>query len=75
LDTSFNQIRQYAEKNPAVMIRLMDAFITISSFAENRNQRDHILKHANMVMNAAEHSFIETQDLDTIRSKYITLKL
>ncbi|CAN5134711.1 DUF2254 domain-containing protein [soil metagenome] len=73
MDTSFNQIRQYAEENPTVMIRLMDAFITIDSFAENRNQREHILKHADMVMNAAENSFVETRDLDDIRSRYNTL--
>jgi len=75
MDTSFNQIRQYAEENPTVMIRLMDAFNTISSFTENRNQREHILKHADMVMKAAENSFAETRDLDDIRSRYNTLQL
>ncbi len=75
MDTSFNQIRQYAEENPSVMIRLMDAFTTICSFAENRNQREHILKHADMVMNAAENSFVEDRDLDDIRRRYNTLRL
>lgn len=75
MDASFNQIRQYAEEIPAVMIRLMDAFITICSFAENRNQREHILNHADMVMNAAENSFTETRDVDDIRSRYNTLRL
>jgi len=74
LDTAFNQIRQYGESSPSVMIRLMEAMKTISSFTRNKNQQEFVFQHAEMIMNAAERTFSEKRDLDEIKKRFETLK-
>jgi uncharacterized membrane protein len=74
LNVAFNQLRQYAERNPSVMIRLMEALTTISTFAKNKNQQELILQHADMIMNAAEKAFSEERDLDDMVLRFIALK-
>ena len=69
LDASFNQIRQFAKGSPSVVIRLMEALITINKFANRRNYRDAIRKHARMVLNMAEKSFTEPNDLDDLKER------
>lgn len=70
LGAAFNQIRQYAEGSPPVVIRLMDALITISRFAGNAEQQSAIHLHADMVWNTAQRSFKEKHDLEVIRERY-----
>ena len=74
LNVAFNQLRQYAERNPSVMIRLMEATHTISTFSRNKNQQDLIIRHANMIMKAAEKTFSEHRDLEDIKERFIKLK-
>lgn len=73
LNAAFNQLRQYAERNPSVMIRLMEATNTISTYARNINQQKLIVQHAEMIMNAAEKTFSEKNDLEDIKERYKTL--
>jgi uncharacterized membrane protein len=70
LNASFNSIRQYGEGNPSVMIRLIESFHTIMSFAVRNQYREEIKKHAGMVIRAAERSFRESGDLDDIRKRF-----
>ncbi|MFO7670168.1 MAG: DUF2254 domain-containing protein [Bacteroidales bacterium] len=70
LNTAFNQLRQYAERNPSVMIRLMEAMNIISTFARNKNQQKLIAQHAKMIMNAARKSFSEKRDLEDLKKRY-----
>lgn len=70
LNASFSQIRQYAEKSPSVMIRLLEAMITINSFARTNNQKQQIFQHAEMVMTAAERTFLENRDLEDLKDRF-----
>ena len=74
LNASFNQLRQYAERNPSVMIRLMEAAMTISAFARNQSQQELIAQHAEMIMNAAENTFSENRDLKDMKERFTALK-
>ena len=74
LDAAFNQIRQYADKSPAVMIRLLESMVTIHSFAQTEAQKKEISAHGKMIVNAAERSFHETRDLKDLKKRYKMLK-
>jgi uncharacterized membrane protein len=74
LNAAFNQIRQYGKSSPSVMIRLLEAMNTISTFARNRNQQELIVQHAEMIMNAAEKTFSEKRDLDDLKERFLALK-
>lgn len=74
LNSAYNQIRQYGEGSPSVMIRLMEAMNIISTFARNKNQHELIEQHAIMIMNAAEKKFSEKRDLEDIKKRFISLK-
>ena len=74
LNAAFNQLRQYAERNPSVMIRLMEAMDTLNTFANNKNQQKLIFQHAEMIMDAAEKTFSEKRDLEDIKQRFIRLK-
>jgi uncharacterized membrane protein len=74
LNSAFNQIRQYGAGSPSVMIRLMEAMNIISTFAKNEYQKELILQHTKMIMNAAEKSFSEMRDLEDIKERFPLLK-
>lgn len=74
LNAAFNQIRQYGEGSPAIIIRLMDAMNTISGFAKYEKHQKLLLQHAKMLMNAAENAFSEKHDLKDMKERYAVLK-
>ena len=74
LNAAFNQIRQYGKGSPSVMIRLMEAMNTISTFAKNKNQKELFVQHAEMIMNAAEKTFSEKRDLEDMQERFKNLK-
>lgn len=74
LNAAFNQIRQFGEKSPAVIIRLMDAMVTISAFTRNSKHQELIGQHAEMLMNAAENAFSEKRDVKDVNDRYEVLK-
>lgn len=69
LDAAFNQIRQFSEGSTAVMIRLMEALITIYGFAKKEEHKTAILKHAEMVLNLGERTIAEKNDLMDLRNR------
>ncbi|MEJ1223664.1 DUF2254 domain-containing protein [Sediminicola sp. 1XM1-17] len=69
MDVAFNQIRQFASGSPSVVIRLMEAFITINKFTKNQEQKKAVHKHAKMVLRMAEESFGEKNDLKDLRER------
>ena len=73
LNAAFNQIRQYGERSPSVMIRLMEAMTTINTFSRNKNQQELIIQHAEMIMKATEKTFSEKHDLEDIKERYMSL--
>jgi uncharacterized membrane protein len=52
LDAAFNQIRQFSGGSPAVIIRLMEALITIHEFTSKENHKEAVIKHAEMVLSS-----------------------
>lgn len=73
LDAAFNQIRQFSAGSTAVIIRLMEALITIHKFAKNENYRQAVIKHADMVLRMGKESIKEKNDISDLeeRSKKI----
>lgn len=73
LDASFNQIRQFSAGSIAVILKLMDALITINVFAEKEPYKKALVKHAQMVLNVGNESLTEENDRDNLlqRSKKI----
>ncbi len=69
LNAAFNQIRQFAKGSPSVVIRLMEALITIHRFARNHEQKRAVQTHAEMVLRLAENSFEEKNDLEDMRKR------
>ncbi len=69
LNAAFNQIRQFAKGSPSVVIRLMEALITIHRFARSHEQKKAIQTHAEMVLRLAENSFEEKNDLEDMRKR------
>ncbi len=54
LAAAFNQIRQHADGNAAVIIRLLEAFHRISKQTRTREQREAVWQQAQMVHRAAQ---------------------
>lgn len=73
VNAAFNQIRQFSASSPSVIIRLMEAMITLEQFAPNESQKKTILKHAKMILNIGKETITEENDLNDLleRSKQI----
>jgi len=69
LDASFNQIRQFSAGSTAVIIRLMEAMITINGFAQKENYKRAVIKHAKMILNVGKESIKEERDLKDLLEK------
>ncbi len=70
LNASFNQIRQYSKGSPSVVIRLMDALLTIDRYIKQPTHKKLVQKHATMVMNMAKEAFIEQNDINDVEVRY-----
>ncbi|WP_154858468.1 DUF2254 domain-containing protein [Cyclobacterium xiamenense] len=70
MDAAFNAIRQYAKDSPSVIIRLMEAMVTLSKFAETPEQKQPIKKHAEMIWNQGKKYFDEENDLKDLEKRY-----
>jgi len=66
LDAAFNQIRQFAGGSPSVIIRLMEAMITIDGFASKGLYKQAIIKHAEMVVRLGKETISEENDLNDL---------
>ncbi|WP_338377848.1 DUF2254 domain-containing protein [uncultured Flavobacterium sp.] len=73
MNASFNQIRQFSAGSTAVIIKLMEALITINEFATKKSHKKAVIKHAKMVLNVGKHSIKESFDYNDLeeRSKKI----
>lgn len=73
LDASFNQIRQYARDSVAVTIRLLDTLTAIAEHLQRPEDRQAVLRHAEMVLHVGE-AFPEENDREDVRSCFETLQ-
>lgn len=69
LDAAFNQIRQFSGGSPAVIIRQMEALITISEFTSMKSYKKAVIKHAEMVLNVGKQTIKENNDLDDLNER------
>ena len=63
LDAAFNQIRQFSGGSPAVIIRLMEALITIDGFSTKSPYKKALIKHAEMVLRMGKETMSEKNDI------------
>jgi uncharacterized membrane protein len=75
LDAAFNQIRQFSTGSSAVIIRLMEALLTISQFTDTEENKKAVIKHAKMVLNVGKESIIEENDYEDLLERSKKLKL
>lgn len=69
LDAAFNQIRQFSAGNAAVIIRLMEALITIQKFTRKKDHKKAVAKHAQMVLSIGKQSIEEENDLQDLQQR------
>jgi uncharacterized membrane protein len=69
LDSAFNQIRQFSTGSTAVVIRLMEALITIFNFTRNESHRKAVIKHAAMVYRQGKETIKEKNDLQDLTDR------
>lgn len=70
VDAAFDQIRQYGRSSVAVTIRLLEALEMIAVLSRSREQRDAVLRHAEMVLSSSRESLHEENDLKDVRERY-----
>ena len=69
LDTAFNQIRQFSEDSPAVIIRMMEALTTIHEFTSKESHKIAVIKHAEMVLSSGKQNMEEQYDIDDLTER------
>jgi uncharacterized membrane protein len=69
LDAAFNQIRQFSGGSTAVVIRLVEALITILNFTGRDNHRKAIIYHAQMVLRLGKETIKEKNDLSDLEER------
>lgn len=67
LDIAFNQIRQFAKGNTAVIKRMMHGLSILIGFVQRDKDWQAVIKHAQMVLRAAEQSIDEENDLRDLK--------
>ena len=73
LDTAFNQIRQFSKNSPAVIIRMMEALITIHEFTSKENHKEAVIRHAKMVLSSGKLNFAEKNDIDDLSERAVKI--
>lgn len=74
MDAAFNQIRQYGENSPAVLIRLMESYMTIYKSTTLPKHKKSVEKHVEMLYNSAKDSIKERNDLKDLKERYTKFK-
>ncbi len=73
LDTAFNQIRQFSEDSPAVVIRMMEALTTIYGFTSKESHKKAVIKHAEMVFSSGKKNFVEKNDIVDLNERAVRI--
>lgn len=70
LGAAFDQLRQYAEGNVAVTLRILEALTGLAAFAKREEDRAAIARHATMLRDSGEHAFRQQSDLIELHARY-----
>lgn len=74
LADSFDQIRQNADGNVAILVRLIEALETVATQTTNANRRQVLSQHANLVAEVAHRTIPQPQDrvaIDATLTRFI----
>jgi uncharacterized membrane protein len=74
VNRAFDKIRQSSRGMPAVIIRLLDALSSIASDVVSSDQREILMRQGRMILQSAEESVPEANDLEDIRLRFDRLK-
>ncbi len=74
VDRAFDKVRQAGRGMPAVLIRLMESITHVMESTVSRDQRQVLLRQAEMIMRGAEEDIDEEQDLEDIRRRYRNIR-
>ncbi len=69
LDAAFNQIRQFSAGSTAVIIRLVEALITIQNLTKRESYKKAIINHVEMVLRLGKESIKEKNDLNDLEKR------
>jgi uncharacterized membrane protein len=70
VNRAFDKIRQSARGMPAVIIRMLDSLVSITADTMSVEQRNVLRRQADMILQSAEESVSEPNDLEDIRARY-----
>lgn len=70
LGAAFDQLRQYAQGNVAVTLRILEALAGLATFAKRDEDRAAIARHAGMLRDSGEHAFRQQSDLIELHARY-----
>lgn len=69
MDAAFNQIRQFSKGSTAVIIKLMEAQITLYGVVTKEKQINAVKKHAEMIFNLGKQSIMEEIDFKDLEAR------
>jgi len=70
VNRAFDKIRQSSAGMPAVIIRMLDSLSAVAFSTVTPEQRDVLLRQAEMILRSAERSVSEPHDLEEIRTRH-----
>jgi len=70
INRAFDKIRQSSRGMPAVLIRMLDALAAIATETSSPEQRSILTRQAEMILQSAEESVHEANDLEDVRLRY-----
>lgn len=70
INAAFNQIRQHGRSDVAVTIRLLEVIAIIIARASSPEQRQSLLKQANMIKRGSEEAIFEENDRHDVINRY-----
>ena len=70
VNRSFDKIRQAGRSTPAVAIRLMEGLGRVLAYATIPDQREALMRQADMIMRASEEAISEPNDVADVRTRF-----
>ena len=69
MDVAYNQIRQFSAGSTAVIIKLMEAQVTLHGFVTKENHIKAVKKHATMILNIGKQTIKEPLDFEDLKER------
>lgn len=74
LNSAFNQIRQYSISSASVTIRLLDTIGVILKFVNRPEDKEALLRHADMVVRGAREGLPEIEDRQQVEARRLLVR-